>query len=950
MPQVCPKCQRVNPAEAQFCYQDGFALGGRNGHAGPVDPGSQPFPHPFVFPNGSVCRNFDQLALACHNEWSTAVELLRHGDLANFLAGLGRADLARAARDASKQADKDHALDQLLGQLPANTIEPAKLHVETLHLNLGQLTVGKDHRCDLRLVNQGMRMLSGTIAVSDCTWLTLGEGGGSPRKVFQFQTATSIPVQVRGKLLRAAAKPVQGRLVIETNGGAATVVVTADVPVKPFAEGVLAGAVTPRQIAEKAKAAPRAAAPLFESGAVARWYIQNGWTYPVQGPAASGIGAVQQFFEALGLTTPPRVEVREHSLSFEARPGGSVSHTLDVSAVEKRPVFASAVSDQSWLKVSKVVLDGRTAHVKLAVESAPDRPGETLEAKLTVRANGNQRFVIPVSLRVSGKPRTTTSRRTTAGDGIFPALEVVEIADAASAAPPPVRRPSAPDPMVRPWRPPDAAPAPVLEAVPLDDEEDDDRRDRRKGRGPMGVILPLLPVVCICFGLFVTAVRDGVVWALSPHGLEGPPSLAGGPGATFIAIHFHDQTKGVTLGSGGVKGGGDVKEQAFWDPTMRFGLVMLNQSDQAGLPKRLTYEEEGLTNNCCVRIDGAERLFGEETFEGVPFRRMNGTARKDPGRWTEMAGDLGYDPNGLKREGKRSVWYYDPEKVQITQTVELVAGESGQVDTCLVRYKIDNQDSRAHTIGLRFLLDTYIGGNDGVPFLIPGQDQLCDDKKELQGKDLPQYIQALENDDPAHPGTIARLQLKLGGAIEPPNRVTLGAYPDPRLRDKMRDPRCQQEQTKWDVPVYPIKSIPPGDSCVTMYWPIESLPAGRSRELGFAYGLGDVAASESGGKLGLTADGDRTPGGELTVTAYVSNPVANQTVNLTLPAGFSVSDGGGTTRPVPPAAGGVSRMSPVTWKVKAGSAGEYSLKVDSSNGATQSKKITIKTRTLFGGN
>ena len=407
MPQTCPKCQRANPAEAQYCYQDGFALGGRNGQGGPVDPGAQPFPMPFVFPDGTICRNFDQLALACHNAWSTAIELLRHGDLANFLAGLGRADLAKAAREAARDADKDRALDQLLGQLPANTIEPARLRVETLQVNLGRLAIGKDHRFELRLANQGMRMLSGTVAVDDGAWLALGDGGGSPRKVFQFQSNTSIPVQVRGKLLRAAAKPIQGRLVLETNGGAATVVVTAEVPVQPFAEGVLAGAVTPRQIAEKAKKAPKESAPLFESGAVARWYIQNGWTYPVQGPAASGIGAVQQFFEALGLTHPPKVEVRESSLSFEGRPGAGVFHTLDVFTAEKRPIFASAVSDAPWLKVSRVALNGNTARVQLAVEPVPDRPGETLQGNVTVRANGNQRFVVPVSLRVVGKPRVT---------------------------------------------------------------------------------------------------------------------------------------------------------------------------------------------------------------------------------------------------------------------------------------------------------------------------------------------------------------------------------------------------------------------------------------------------------------------------------------------------------------------------------------------------------------
>ncbi len=770
MLQTCPKCHRANPADALFCYEDGFSLGGRAGQGGPVDPGQQSFPHPFIFPNGVACRNFDQLALACHNEWATALELLRTGDLANFLSGLGRADLAKAARDASRQDDKDRALDQLLGQLPANTIEPAKLHVETLQVNLGQLAVGKDHRWELRLANQGMRMLSGTIA-SDCDWLALGEGGGSPRKVFQIQSGTVIPVQVRGKLLRAAAKPIKGLLAVETNGGTATVVVTAEVPVKPFPEGVLAGAITPRNIAEKAKAAPKVAAPLFENGAVARWYIQNGWTYPVQGPSASGLGAVQQFFEALGLTTPPKVEVRESSLLFEGKPGAGVTRTLDVAAVEKRPVFASAVSDQSWLKVSKVVLDGRTAHVQLAVDPVPDRPGETLAANLTVRANGNQRFVVPVSLRVLGKPHTAA--RPSAA--VYPGVRLVEVLPDAATYPAAI-------PLAgRPWQPPDGVrprggprePA-VVEVLPEVDE--DAAPDPRKPTA-LNMVLPLLPVAFILFGLFVTVSRDLVAWALSP---KAGPDVPGALGAPLIGIQFHDQVKEVTLGTGGIKSGGQVTSKAFWDPTMRFGLVMLNQTDpnHPELHKRLTFDEEGLSNNCCVRLDGRDQLFGEQ-----PFRVVGEPARPLPGRWLEMAGDLGKDEMGTPRQGKRSVWVFNiAPRVEITQTVELVAGqESGRLDTCLVRYRIDNKDVRSHFVGLRFLLDTYIGANDGVPFLIPGQNQFCTTQQIMAGGSVPQYIQACENQDLAHPGTIARLQLRLGGNIEPPDRVTLGAYPDPAL-------------------------------------------------------------------------------------------------------------------------------------------------------------------------
>ena len=938
MPQICPKCHRANPADALYCYEDGYSLGDRVGASGPVDPGGQPFPHPFVFPDGALCRNFDQLALASYREGAVAVELIRNGDLANFFAGLGRSDLAKAAREAARLDDRDRALDQVLGQLPAKTIEPAKLHVETLHLNMGQLTVGKDQRWELRLENQGMRMLSGTIACDDCIWLALGDGGGSPRKVFQFMTGTVIPIQVRGRLLRAAAKPIIGRLTIETNGGAATVLVTAEVPVKPFADGVLAGAITPREIAQKARAAPKAAAELFETGAVARWYIQNGWTYPVQGPSASGIGAVQQYFEALGLTTPPKVTVRESSLVFESKPGRGVFHTLDVEAVEKRPIFASAVSDQPWLRVSKIDLDGRTAHVRLAVEPVPDRPGESLQANLTVRANGNQRFVVPVSLRILGKPRTTAHNGAAAIQG----YQVVETT-------PVVAAPATP-PRVVAWQ--NVAPArkpAIREAWPLDDE--DQRHSAVPSKPRMtAAILPLLPIAFILIGLFVTLIRDMAVRVLA-GGTEAPEFVAGDPGPPLIAVRFHDHGENVTVGTVGMKpsnGVADDGEPAVWEPSMRFGLAMTSEADPLwhGAVKRLTFSENGLTNNTCIKLDNQELLFGETGTRLLSGERMDAFR----GKWKEIEGDLGRDSVGAPRRGKRSEWSYSEERIDVTQSVELVAGpQSGRLDTCLVRYRIDNRDSRAHRVGLRFLLDTFIGANDGVPFLIPGRNQLCDTHLDVEGADVPLYIQACESDDLAHPGTIARIQFVLSGGLTPPDRVTLGSWPNADLARIKRDRRCRQQETLWEVPVYDISLL--HDSAVVMYWEPKQVAPGASREMAFTYGLGDVATSEGGGKLGLSVGGSFTPGGELSVTAYVNNPAPGQTVTLTLPEGFQLADGGNLTRPAPALDfTSASRQSPVTWTVKAGRPGDYTIKAESSNGAVQSKKVTIKTRSPFGDN
>src|SRR5207237_6093437 len=120
------------------------------------------------------------------------------------------------------------------------------------------------------------------------------------------------------------------------------------------------------------------AVPLFESGAVARWYKANGWEFPVQGPQAPGLGGIQQFFEALGLAKPPKVQLTPLQVRLQGRPGGSVDHVLKVTTAENRPVFAHATSLSPWLRVRRVSLEGRTARIQLVVPLVPAAPGAAL--------------------------------------------------------------------------------------------------------------------------------------------------------------------------------------------------------------------------------------------------------------------------------------------------------------------------------------------------------------------------------------------------------------------------------------------------------------------------------------------------------------------------------------------------------------------------------------------
>jgi hypothetical protein len=370
------------------------------------------FVAPFIFPSGWACWTFDELALACQDDWQAGVELLQSGALAAFLSGIGRDDLASAAREAARFPDPDRALDRFLGELPTKMLRPAKLVVappanapgSPLEIELGRLRPGQNLRRELHLVNEGMGLLHGTIS-SDVPWLVVGEGEGFSSKLFSCLNETTIPIQVRGRALRASLQPQLCRLTIQSSGGCTEFVVKAEVPPQTFAAGVLAGARTPRQLAEKARQSPREAARLFESGAVARWYRENGWSYPVEGESVAGLAAVQQFFDALGLSAPPKLQLSEQNITLSGRAGESVRHTIELSASEKRPVYARAVSDQGWLVVNGVDLEGSNAHVHLSVPTIPARAGETLWATLRITANSRQQFTVPVSLRIASAER-----------------------------------------------------------------------------------------------------------------------------------------------------------------------------------------------------------------------------------------------------------------------------------------------------------------------------------------------------------------------------------------------------------------------------------------------------------------------------------------------------------------------------------------------------------------
>lgn len=926
MSQICGKCSHANPPEAIYCYFDGALLEGHRGNGGPVNAGTQPFPSQFVFPSGQACRNFDQLAMACQQNWQQAIDLLKQGFLAAFFGGLGRADLAVAAREAASNPDQDRGLDQLLAKLPTQVLERPQLAVEPKQVNLGVVPLGTDRQFELVLRNQGMRLLYGSI-VSNSKWLTLGESPGNAQKIFQCRGETTVLVNIRGQHLRAGTKPLEGVLEIESNGGNQTIKVRLEVPIKPFPDGVLAGALTPRQVAEKAKAQPKEAAVQFEKGAVAEWFKANGWTYPVQGPSASGLGAVQQFFEALGLVKAPKVQIDKDSLSLQGSVGQTLQATLEVKTEEKRPVYAHATCDQAWVNVSKTKLSGRFATITVLIPSVPDEPGEILNARIHVQANGNQRFHVPLTLTVAGVRRPAG---VAAQPGSAPVLAVPALLEKEE---PILAVPAEPMPAGVSGAPP--LPVPILEGKPAETNA----FAFQVGEAPIVPGQPAGSILGVSH-LEPKAQRQSLPWwvHLAPVGLlalillmalildlifaPARPTFGYADGVPVdeknprITIH-HDYWF--------EKGKPPAKSDIM--STLRFGIET-TQPAAGGEKKKLTYGLRGHTNSTVLLIDKKEKVFG-----------LGG----QKGKWIAAP----------KKEKYRvtAFWLFDDPKIQVVQKVELIPGEpvyeGGEykrlLDTCLVRYEITNKGTQPHKVGLRFLLDTLIGQNDGVPFTVAGMPDLVDKCKDFSKPgEVPDFIQALEEPDLKNPGTVALLNLKVGGDLEPPGRVSLTRWPGPA------------NLSVYEVRVEPMdeegRQKAPADSAAVLYWEDKDLAVGATRKIGFSYGLGSVATGSTG-QLGITVGGALSVGGELTVVGLVGNPQPHQTLRLEMQPdkGLALLETTPAQQLVPPAQKiGVSiRPSPVSWRLRATEAGQYKLRVISSTGEAQERTITIKKSGIF---
>ncbi len=400
--QVCPRCHRTNPGEAAFCYFDGVdlrAVPSTNGNGRPDS-----LPRSLAFPSGRRCGSLTELATGCLEEWDAARDLLTRGALAQYLLEVGRSDLARAAAPTSPEQG-DAALDALIQALPGTSDLRPRLDVAPRRLQMGTLSVGDEKRVRVQIQNTGKGLLHGTVSVAQgAEWLKLDGAKDGQTLAVRTETAQTITLIVATRGLSSPHK-YSGKLTLVTNGGVAELPIRLDLGLHPFPKAPFLDVTTPRELADRMRTQPKQAVPLLESGEISRWFAQNGWAFPIQGRPAQGIAAVQQFFEGMGLSKAPVLELEQQLIDLHCLINQRVPGQFLLRTDSKKWVFAHATCAAAWVRLPVEDMSGpQQAVIPFEVDSADLAAGQTHEADVKIVGNSGQSFTGRIRLSIEGDP------------------------------------------------------------------------------------------------------------------------------------------------------------------------------------------------------------------------------------------------------------------------------------------------------------------------------------------------------------------------------------------------------------------------------------------------------------------------------------------------------------------------------------------------------------------
>jgi len=249
-----------------------------------------------------------------------------------------------------------------------------------------------------------------------------------------------------------------------------------------------------------------------------------------------------------------------------------------------------------------------------------------------------------------------------------------------------------------------------------------------------------------------------------------------------------------------------------------------------------------------------------------------------------------FNPSSFLYSGTTSLCQQVANEVYIVQELSIVkSATTPREDTVQIKYKIKNSSTGAKNIGLRIMLDTMLGSNDGAPFRVPGLGAVTNEI-ELSGDNIPEYYQAFDT-------------------LTNPTIITQGIF----YTDKGNRPDRVQfahwsnlYRTPWNYTVNPNVRFSNGtsyggDSAVAIYWENEILLPNEEKEFVTYYGIGEftqelrppLAVSLTSVSEIQANENDYYPN-PFTVTAYIMNnsnvQVNNVKAKIVLPDGLDIEE------------------------------------------------------------
>tara|TARA_B100000427_G_scaffold329402_2_gene345472 strand:+ start:6271 stop:8229 length:1959 start_codon:yes stop_codon:yes gene_type:complete len=207
-------------------------------------------------------------------------------------------------------------------------------------------------------------------------------------------------------------------------------------------------------------------------------------------------------------------------------------------------------------------------------------------------------------------------------------------------------------------------------------------------------------------------------------------------------------------------------------------------------------------------------------------------------------------------------------------------------DSIFIEYHVTNTSEETHYFGLRIMLDTKLGTNDGAPFRM-GRDQI-QSEIQLSKKDLYAYWQAF--DSLSNPNIISQgLLTDSSNSLTIPDSIHLANWGS--LVDQPWNAAYEQDRS------FIRKGEDQKDTALALTFNSKPIKPKQTKIFKTVYGLGGIAISSGELSLGLTAPKSllQTHDSPILVIAYLLNTggydAYNVSVSFTLPKDAEIIKG-----------------------------------------------------------